>query len=122
LIRGAYRLANAVAWTAAVTYILMSPSDGIPRWAFRAWPGVDEIIHLLLFGVMAFLWQRATTARESHIFGLVVLYGLLTEVMQHLYVSGRSGSALDLAADALGTALALWVAGPFIARYWNRAQ
>lgn len=69
---------------------------------------------------MALLWQRATTARHALILGLVVLYGLVTEVLQHLYVQGRSGSALDLAADALGATLALWVAGPFITRSWNQ--
>jgi hypothetical protein len=122
LIKRAVPVAWAVAWTAAVTFVLLRPSDGTPRWPFLAWPGVDKLIHLVLFGVMATLWQRATLARNMHILGPVVVYGLITEVVQHHYIPGRSGSALDLAADALGATLALWVAGPFISRSWNQGK
>lgn len=87
----------------ASTWLLLAP--GQPA-AGDALPYGDKLGHAALFGVLAVL---ARLGYRSHppwgAFAALVLYGAAIEWAQR-GVPGRSADALDLAADALGAAVA----------------
>jgi VanZ family protein len=96
----------------AVTIFLLSSLSQVPG-ATYVW---DKLAHLTVFGALCLLTLRATHGGSKPLtpgpsaaaFFLVLLWGVLDEVHQH-FVPGRDASARDVAADALGAALALLV-------------
>ena len=84
--------------------VLFAPSDG----GAAPFPGSDKVVHLLLFAGLA-----ATTRWRfgSAIAGLaaVAAYAPLSELVQGLLLSGRSGDPVDVVADLCGVALG-WTA------------
>ena len=76
----------------------------------------DKLAHLTVFGLLCLLTLRArhggfkplAPRAATSAFALVVLWGVLDEVHQY-FVPGRDASARDVAADALGAALAVAV-------------
>ena len=109
---------------------LLLPGDAllaIARWAAAFWPfsgsGIvantgllDKIVHGALFAACGFALVRAWSGGASRLvvfYFLLFAYGVLTEVGQ-LFVPGRSASAADLVADAIGAAC-----GVGLGWYWN---
>ena len=99
---------------AAIIFALSSLSQ-VPG-ATYVW---DKLAHCTVFGTLCLLTLRATHGGARPLalrpaaaaFFLVLLWGVLDEVHQS-FVPGRDASARDVAADALGAALALalWAA------------
>jgi len=93
------------------------PADDFPQVEFWGWA---KLIHLIYYGVLCFLVQRAVSnqarypllARHSYIFGIVsaVLYGASDEIHQ-LSTPGRHGQFTDVLIDAAGASL-------FLLGYW----
>jgi len=77
--------------------ILLAPGDDVPP----APAGVDKVVHLVLFGALAYTAVLAGLGRSSAI-GVLVLYAAGSEVLQALPVLDRSASVLDWVADATG--------------------
>lgn len=112
------RLFPALAWAAAIFMLSsMSSPPGAPRteWASLA-------AHAAAFGLLAFLlaWFADSSPvarrwlsplrRYAGVWLLTVAYGASDEIHQS-FVPGRHPDVVDLAADAVGAALALtlWV-------------
>jgi VanZ family protein len=91
------------------------PADDFPRVEFWGWA---KLIHLVYYGVLCFLFQRAVSnqtrapllARHSYLFGVffAVLYGATDEFHQ-LSTPGRHGQYTDILIDAFGACLFLLV-------------
>lgn len=89
------------------------PSDDFPHVEFWGWA---KLIHLIYYGVLCFLIQRAMSsqtrfpllARHSYLFGIVfaILYGTSDEFHQ-LSTPGRHGQYTDVFIDAFGACLFL---------------
>lgn len=85
---------------------------GLPRWllAMLAWAGSDKVVHTGIYAVLAGLWCWGLAGAGPRAlwlaFGLSAGFGALDEWHQS-FVPGRSADVRDLAADALGAALAL---------------
>lgn len=96
------RAAFAVAWL-AITALALMPAPSVP--VSTLW---DKADHLLAFAVLTLLGRAAfpITARRLAL-GLLA-YGAAIELAQSALPT-RSGSLLDLLADALGIGLALGV-------------
>lgn len=110
-----------MAWLGVTTAALAVPSGlaDLPAW----WPRIlhfqalDKVIHFVLFAVAAALlarsFRRLPEVRRPVLAALVALalYGVATEVAQHLF-TGRSGEVGDVVADwagaGAGSLLALW--------------
>ena len=88
---------------------------------FWDWIGPDKIIHLLLFGFLAFLtpWgyrKKILSENDTYRRKVILLsflfsisYGALTEILQkHIFVN-RYGSIYDFFADAIGCLLGIIV-------------
>ncbi len=89
------------------------PADEFPHVEFWGWA---KLIHLIYYGVLCFLIQRAVSnqtrfpllARHSYLFGIffAVLYGVTDEFHQ-LSTPGRHGQYTDVLIDAFGACLFL---------------
>ena len=85
--------------------VLFAPGDDVPS----APPGVDLLVHLLLFCALA-LAGRWAGIRPVPLAVLLVAYGGVSEVVQAVSDLQRSGSVVDWLADVVGVAagLRLW--------------
>jgi hypothetical protein len=84
--------------------VLFAPADDVPS----APPGVDKLVHLLLFAALAGSGRWAG-ARPGVLGVLLVGYAAISEVVQGLSALERSASVADWVADAIGVAAGLLV-------------
>ncbi len=82
--------------------VLFAPGSDVPS----APPGVDKLVHLLLFLALA-LAGRWAGIRARPLALLLVAYAGLSEVVQAVSDLQRSGSVLDWLADVAGAGLGL---------------
>lgn len=78
-------------------------------------PNWQNLLHVPVYGGLALSWWWALETRLAEkkprliaAFILTMMYGLVDESWQ-LYIPGRYGSLTDLALNALGAAIALWM-------------
>lgn len=90
----------AVAGQLVALYLPGSPSLAVGL------PGLDKVVHLLLFAVPVWLFLRAG-ARFLLVLTGFACHAAVSELVQHWAVSLRSGDPLDLAADLAGIGLAV---------------
>ena len=114
-----FSLILAVLWTAFIVYGLLSEPSGIPRFPWLVKPGVDKLIHLILFLVESVLIANLVYDLKLKSSKLIVLIwafvlGGALEVIQYFWINGRSGEVLDLGADMLGAVIGVWV----FTRFW----
>ena len=106
----------AVFWMATIFWLSSIPDLTSPS-LFSA---QDKLAHVLVFGVLGFLFSRSFRPRDEDlpftrvllVTLLVAVYGGFDEVHQ-LFVPGREASLGDLAADTVGG----FIAGIF---FWKR--
>ncbi len=106
-------LLPVVLWMVVIFISSSIPSDDFPQVEFWGWA---KLIHLIYYGVLCFLIQRAAgnqkryplLARHSYLFGVAfaVLYGASDEIHQ-LSTPGRHGQFTDVLIDAFGACLFL---------------
>ena len=92
LSRGAFAVAVLVSLA-----VLFAPADDVPASP----PGVDKVVHLLLFAALA-LTGRWAGARAGALGVLLVVYAAVSEVVQGVSALERSASVADWAADTVG--------------------
>ena len=97
LSRGAFAVAVLVSLA-----VLFAPADEVPF----APPGVDKLIHGLLFAVLAVTGRWAGIGRP--VLGvLLVAYAVVSELVQGLTLLDRTASVADGVADVAGLVLGL---------------
>lgn len=104
----------AVLWTAFIISALVRSPSEIPRFQWLTFPGVDKIIHVILFLIEALLisWSAMRSSSVIIVVGVVTFCLFLgggLELVQHLFVEGRSGDILDFIADAFGATLGVYI-------------
>ena len=82
--------------------VLFTPASGVPV----ALPGVDKVVHAVLFLWLAVSGRWAGAGRYSLGSGLLV-YAAVSEVVQGLASLGRTASVADWLADVGGGLLGL---------------
>ncbi|WP_222193810.1 VanZ family protein [Modestobacter italicus] len=97
LARGAFAVAVLVSLA-----VLFAPASDVPS----APPGVDKVVHLLLFAALS-LTGRWAGVRRGVLAGLLVVYAALSELLQSLDLLNRSTSVADWLADVVGVLLGL---------------
>jgi hypothetical protein len=102
LSRGAFAVAVLVSLA-----VLFAPPSDVPGSP----PGVDKLVHLGLFLLLALTGRWAGVVGTA-LGGVLVGYAAVSEVVQGLDVVGRNASVADWCADVLGVAagLLLWSA------------
>ncbi|MGY2085663.1 VanZ family protein [Blastococcus sp. SYSU DS0539] len=99
------RAAFAVALVLSLV-VLFAPGSDVPS----APPGVDKVVHLLVFAGLALTGRWAGAPRTPLAVGLV-LYAVGSELIQGLAPLGRSASVADGAADLAGVTVGLLLWG-----------
>ncbi len=90
-------------WASLIFYLSHLPVEELPGWQI---PYLDKVVHLFLFGVLAFFCFRSVAGRFSLTFFLCLLYALSDEFHQS-FIPGRFPDIYDLLADTSGIFLAL---------------
>lgn len=105
-------------WTLLIAVLTLIPGNYIPRiTSFLDWLGPDKIVHLILFGVYAYLMAKGfrkqvtySILKENPLISSIIVgivFAIFTEVMQRFVIPGRNGNVYDFAADVLGTFLGI---------------
>ncbi|WKS94875.1 VanZ family protein [Riemerella columbina] len=95
---------------AFLTYILLRPTSGeiLDHWFIFS--EIDKIAHFLTFFLLGALLRLAYPSQKfSRYIMIILIYGLLTEILQDELAFGRTLDALDLLADTLGGGLAYYI-------------
>jgi hypothetical protein len=118
------RLVLALAWTALILALCLTPSQWLPRSEsdgspFRI-PHLDKVLHATMFAGFGLLWSWAVASRKRWA-GVLIAGALLavgTEVLQGLPIVHRDGDFFDGLADLLGTVLGVGtiLLGGFLSR------
>lgn len=103
----------AFVWAIVVLLLLVLPVDTDIVPDGLSIPGLDKMVHLILFAILTFLVAKALEEKGMQykvwqLFVLISLYGAVTELIQ-LYLEGRHGDIYDFMADAVGVLLALLI-------------
>ncbi len=101
-----------IAWLCLIVVLTLTPGTYFPRVSgFWNLFSPDKLIHLFIFGVLAFLLLKGsfrqyseTKKRYTIVIPLVVtiLSGIITEVLQFLLPIGREASIYDSIANFAG--------------------
>jgi VanZ family protein len=102
------RLAGWLAGVALIYWAFIFFLTHVPGSGGRGIPGADKVVHFLayfglavLIGAAAVLWRGSSRSLLIGVWLLVAGYGIVDELSQTL-VPGRTCSAADWLADALG--------------------
>ncbi len=112
----ALRALPALLWAGLIWWSSSTPGDG-SSWLSAPWldlPMLDKVAHALLFGVLAALLRYAGASGRTA-FVAAVAWGGVDEAHQ-AFVPGRTPDLADLAADAVGAALAVAAVRSFALR------
>jgi len=117
---------------AGISYLSSIPQDDLPSFNF---PGLDKIVHLLMYSFLSFTFGRAFTYPIRHetewthyrprlVLGIIftALYGIIDEWHQS-FVPGRAVEILDWVADITGAfvgAAIVWFYRAWIVAYERR--
>ena len=82
--------------------VLFTPGSATPSLH----PGLDKLVHLAMFAVLAVTGRRAGAPAGGLACGLVV-YAVVSEVLQAVLPIGRDGEVLDAVTDSVGVAVGL---------------
>jgi VanZ family protein len=100
---------TAILWSVFIFFLLAFPARNTEGNFLIYFPGIDKLIHVLLFAVYSRLWFLVFYQRKSFRFLNVFLiflsgsvFGWLMECIQLLPLVNRDYEWSDLAADTLG--------------------
>ena len=98
---------GAAVWATAILVGSVMPSLELPSPTFTF---QDKLVHAVAYAVLAALCtlsiprlRRIPAALRSIV--LAMTYGILLEIIQGLFIPGRSFDLLDIAANAVGAVL-----------------
>lgn len=94
---------------AFLTYMLLRPGSETQDYWFL-FTGIDKVIHLSIFLFLGFCFSCTFPKMKPVLyFQIMLLYALLTEILQDEMGLGRSLESLDLLADMVGVALGYYL-------------
>ena len=96
----------AVLWFVICNYLLFAPPGEISEDSFLNIPGMDKVVHFVLFAILTYLSLRAFKERSVKVKPVIivcifVVYAITTEVIQG-YLSYRSSDSVDVLFNCLG--------------------
>ncbi len=108
-----------VSYSVVVTIVFLVPAKQVPS-LFDFYIPIDKLAHIFIFLVLSFLWlayiDRVLTNTKPIVLFLALLvcllYGIIIEVSQELFVRSRKAEALDVLADLFGASIGLFL-------FWN---
>jgi len=97
-------------WTSIVIIICLIPGGNSPGISFLSSLGLDKIIHFLIHLILVYLVAKGLLKsfplKPKSILFFTLVYsltlGIVLEIVQSLYVIGRSGDYFDVLANFIG--------------------
>ena len=106
-------------WFFVVGLLTLLPGKDVPEVDMFHIPQFDKLVHAGMFGMLTFLfcmpYFRANMSNSDkkkvflRIAFIMVVWGILTEIIQKYFIPGRSFEWLDWLADNIGVGVALWL-------------
>ena len=114
-----FTLFLAVSYTIFVTIAFLSPSTGLSRFIFKIpFIPIDKLVHFIIHTILLLLWvfyfwkqhnQKLKRRQYSYIFLSCIMYGIIIELLQDVYVPSRQGDVFDIFANTIGTFVGLFM-------------
>ena len=94
---------------AFLTFMLLKP--GVENFEFPfMFDGIDKLLHLSIFTMLGFTFMAAyPKIKFSFFIQIMMIYGMLTEILQDEMHYGRSLEFLDLVADMVGVLIGYFI-------------
>jgi len=107
------KLWPALLWSIIILLLTGLPGKDFPKiTTFWGWLEPDKVVHLFIFGGLAFLIlfgfrEQYFSSDKRYLFVLIAvvttaMYGLITEILQFYVFIGRSGNRFDFFTDTIG--------------------
>lgn len=94
---------------AFLTFMLLKPGVENMEYPFM-FDGIDKVLHLSIFAMLGFCFMAAFPKIKFRYFiQIMLIYAILTEILQDEMQLGRSLEGLDLVADTIGVLLGYYV-------------
>ena len=111
-------LIPALLWAGFILIICGIPGQNLPRLDLWMWLKPDKFVHVLVFGILSFLFIRAfvhpaaanvfkTHPKKWAVF-IGLIYGAVIELLQEYVFIGRTGDLKDVVANAMGSFVGCW--------------
>lgn len=114
-----WHLLPAIIWGIGIFIVISIPGSTIPKVRLLNIEHIDKVIHFILFFgfslllCLGFFKQNVLQSLQNRyiVYAIIIgiSYGSLTEILQVVWFSSRSGNIWDFLANAAGT-----IAGAFI--------
>lgn len=83
---------------------------GVEELEFPVFEGMDKIVHFSIFALLGFCLKAAfPKLKFIYYIQIILIYGMLTEILQDEMNLGRSFEGLDLVADFFGGLVGYYV-------------
>jgi VanZ family protein len=102
----------SIIWVFVIAVGSFIPSSTIPSLVVS-----DKWIHFVFYAIFSFLLflsslsntnkSHTVLSRWTYVFIIGVIVGVLVEIIQHSFISGRHGEWMDIAANSSGLVFAL---------------
>jgi len=103
----------AITWLMIMNILFVMPVPALPPGGWMIYIYPDKWIHAGLFAVLVFLWSSAfewdLPKNAWVVLTSAIIYGLLVEIVQKLWVPNRNFDMYDVLADAAGSIAGLLV-------------
>lgn len=120
------KLIPGLAWFFILLYLLCLPGEKVPKMEWLGIPHFDKIVHMGSFGLLTLLFfypfytsvyslERINKALNLLVV-LLICWGLVTELIQHLLIANREFDPFDWLFDSLGVLAARVVCSQFLSR------
>lgn len=113
----ALKLLNPYIILLVVTLLSLIPSSTLPEKETINIPNLDKIIHFIMYLTLSFSillnYFYKNTKISTLTFVLIALfisiYGIIIEIIQEIFIYGRSGNIYDVLANISGCLLAIFI-------------
>lgn len=102
------KLVISVIYTGIVLLLSLLPSKDLPK--VPLFPGADKLIHIAMYFILSLLYTWTFQSRKLSpwkLYGFMVFWGLLMEILQVSMKAGRHFSVFDLLANITGIILGI---------------
>ena len=103
----------AIAYLILISILFLLPGSSLPKENWFDAIYLDKWIHVFLFMILILLWLKAFPGYSSRLYILLVifaiLYGIIIELSQEIFVVNRSMDVYDILADPAGVIAGAWI-------------
>lgn len=99
--------------------LVFMPGSDVPSLGWMENLNADKAAHFVLFGILILLTflpilksAFSEKTKKQYLYGIAlsaVAWGLLTEVIQHYFIAGRTFDLWDWVADSAGILVGVWI-------------